>query len=110
MYHLAEEIQPRDELGFGHLIGEYEMSEEEMRLYDQSEHESDLRNKLLESAKILDHAIDEYISPYSAPECQALCKRMQQTLPRELRDNVLEVSGECETMHMGETLTKYSTY
>jgi hypothetical protein len=91
LYHLAERLQPKDELGFGYPVGEYTMSEEEIQLQDASEHASDLRDKLLE--------IDDYITTTSAPECQELCVRMQQKLPRELRDSVYEVSSGC-TMHL----------
>ena len=84
------------------------MSKEEMWLPDQSDHESDLRDKLLESAKTIDHAIDEYVSTYSAPDCQVLCKRMQQKLPRELRDNMLEVIREYIMIYVRHTLTENS--
>jgi hypothetical protein len=69
------------------------MSEEEIQLQDASEQASDLRDKLLDSAKTLDHETDDYITTTSAPECQELCVRMQQKLPRELRDSVYKVSS-----------------
>jgi transcription termination factor NusB len=90
LYHLAERLRPKDELGFGYPVGEYTMSDEEIQLQDASEHASDLRDKLLESAQTLDHEIDDYITTTSAPECQELCERMQRKLPRELRDSVYE--------------------
>jgi hypothetical protein len=95
LYHLAERLWPKVELGFGYPVDEYAMSEEEIQLQDASEHASDIREKLLESAKTLDHEIDDYITTYSAPECQELCVLMQQKLPRELRDSVYEVSSGC---------------
>jgi transcription initiation factor IIE alpha subunit len=69
LYNLAEALQPEDKLSFDYHEGECPMSKEEIKLRDASEHESDLRDKLLESAKNLDRDIDDYITTYTALEC-----------------------------------------
>ena len=56
--------------------------------YQQIKHERRLAENIPGARPALYFELYEYIGRYSAPDCQALCERVQQKLPRELRDMI----------------------
>jgi hypothetical protein len=70
--------------------------------------EKERKKKLLTKAESitdsLQQEICDYIAQYSGPECLDICQRMQQHLPRELRDlvynYVLDTSSKCVIVPM----------